>query len=597
MRHRRRLLDGERGRAWVGRRAKRGHRACGEAEGRTGWAVVGLLVLLLAATGCRRQRSDAGPTDASGTKGSAAELAVTPPVPAGSNDLYEDVTAKAGIKFVQQFCDNRIANILESNGSGVAVLDYDRDGFMDLYLVNAGPLPGVTHEPPGTKRWPNRLYHNRGDGTFEDVTEKAGVAGSGYGIAAISADYDNDGYPDLFVINVGRNILYHNRGNGTFEDVTEKAGLARTGTGIGAVFFDADGDGKLDLFVANYLTFDPNYKLYFNPEAYPGPLAYKPEENVLYHNRGDGTFEDISGSAGIRVPGHRAMSVAALDYNLDGAPDLYVSNDATPNLLLVNDGKGHFSEKAVQASVAFNAVGESAGSMAASIGDCNGDLIPDILVTRLGYGSLYMGTPKFVYEDRMMASGLGAITAEYVGWGGGFVDFDNAGKLDIFIANGDPHHLVGWESLLLENDGAGNFTNVREKGGAFFATRINARGCVVLDFDNDGRPDVLVTTLGDRPFLLHNRSAAGNHWLTLDLEGTKSNRDGFGAHVTVQAGDRKYYQEARCPTGFLSCGDRRLHFGLGRAAAVRQVEIRWPSGQVQVLKDVALDRIVKVREP
>jgi hypothetical protein len=525
-------------------------------------------------------------------------LAVTPPIPAGPDDLFEDVTAKAGIRFVHQFCDSKIANILESNGAGGCWLDYDGDGLMDLFLVNSGPLDGVTHDAPGMVRQPNRLYRNRGDGTFEDVTEKAGLGGMGYCTAAVAADYDNDGHTDLFVVGVGRSYLYHNRGDGTFEDVTEKAGVANIGgTGIGAVFFDADNDGKLDLFVANYLTFDPNYQLYYNPDAYPGPLSYKPQFNKLYHNRGDGTFEDVSKSSGIEIPGHRAMSVAVFDYNNDGAPDLYISNDGTPNLLLVNDGKGHFKDMASQAGVAFNAMGEAAGSMAATIGDCNNDGIEDILVTRLGYGSLYMGTPKGLFDDRMMASGLGSLTAQFVGWGGCFLDFDNSGKLDIFIANGDPHYLVGWESLLLENRGDGAFADAAAKGGAYFKAKINARGCAVADYNNDGRMDIIVTTIGDRPFLLRNRDKSGNHWLTLDLEGTKSNRDGFGAKVKVIAGGKTFFAESRCAFGFLMQSDRRLHFGLGRAMTVDRIEIRWPSKQVQELTNVKVDQILKVREP
>jgi hypothetical protein len=526
-------------------------------------------------------------------------LTITPPVPAGEKDIYEDVTAKAGIKFVHQYCDSRIANILESNGSGAVILDYDNDGFPDIYLVNAGPLPGVTHAPEGTVRQPNRLYHNLGNGTFEDVTEKAGVAGTGYGIAVAAADYDNDGFTDLYVINVGKNILYHNRGNGTFEEVTDKAGLKHTGTGIGAVFVDIDNDGKLDLFVANYLTFDPDYNLYYNPDAYPGPLSYKSEFNVLYRNKGDGTFEDISEKSGIRIPGHRAMSVCAFDFNKDGYEDLYISNDATPNALLVNDGKGNFKDMAQKYYVAFNALGEAAGSMTAAINDCNGDGIPDILVSRLGYGSLYIGSKEHTFTDQMMASGLGSATAQYVGWGSNFLDYDNDGRPDIFIANGDAHHLVGWEGLLLQNvgeNGVCKFVDAADQGGTIFRTKIRARGSVVLDYDNDGRTDILITTMGDRAFLLRNRGNYGNHWITLDLQGTKSNRDGFGAKITVTSGGRTHYTEARCPSAFLGQSDRRVHFGLGKSETVETIEIRWPSGTVQTLKNVKPDQVLKIKE-
>ena len=522
----------------------------------------------------------------------------TGPLSAGPEDLFEDVTARAGIHFVHQFCDAKIANILESNGAGGCWLDFNGDGLMDLFLVNSGPLDGVTHHAPGTLRQPNRLYRNRGDGTFEDVTEKAGLIGAGYGTAAVAADYDNDGHPDLFVVGVGRSHLYHNRGDGTFTEVTDQAGVGNIGgTGLGAVFFDADNDGHLDLFVANYLTFDPNYRLYYNPDAYPGPLAYKPQFNKLYHNRGDGTFEDISKSAGVEIPGHRAMSVAVLDYNHDGAPDLYISNDGTQNLLLVNDGQGHFKDQGTIAGVAFNAMGEAAGSMAAAIGDCNTDGHEDLLVTRLGYGSLYLGTAKGWFDDRMMASGLGALTAQFVGWGGCFLDYDNRGQLGIFIANGDPHYLVGWESLLLENRGDGTFGDAAAKGGVYFRTKIRARGSAVADYDNDGRMDLIVTTIGDRPFLHHNRDKSGNHWLTLDLAGTLSNRDGFGAWVKVTTVGRTQVAAARCACGFLMQSDRRLHFGLGRASQVEAIEITWPSKQVQQLRDVGVDQILKVREP
>ncbi|HSA03046.1 MAG TPA: VCBS repeat-containing protein, partial [Candidatus Paceibacterota bacterium] len=301
-----------------------------------------------------------------------------PPVMAGPADLFEDVSHRAGLVFHHQFCHQRIANILLSNGSGGAILDYDQDGWMDAYLVNWGPLKGVTSPQDGSQREPNRLFRNRGNGTFEDVTHKAGVTGAGYSSAATAGDYDNDGHTDLYVVNIGRNQLFRNRGDGTFEEVTDRAGVGDMGTGIGAAFLDADRDGRLDLFVANYLTFDPSTVSEQNPGAYPGPLAYPGEANHLYRNRGDGTFEDVTRAAGLYAPGHRAMSVSVFDCDWDGDVDIYVSNDDTPNALWLNDGKGHFRDAAIDLGVAFNSIGEAPGSMNASIGDCNGDGLPDL---------------------------------------------------------------------------------------------------------------------------------------------------------------------------------------------------------------------------
>jgi len=568
------------------------HHAGGSFMRPSQFLLLGTCCLALGLNGCNKRDQTAQPSNPA----THSTFSVTPSIEPGPNDTFEDVTSKSGITFVQQYCDDRIANILESNGSGAAILDFDNDGLMDIYIVNPGPLDGVTHHRQDTRREPNRLYRNQGQGKFEDVTLKAGVAGSGYSLAAAAADYDNDGFTDLYVVNVGENILYHNRGNGTFEDVTRKAGVGDKGTGIGAVFFDADNDGKLDLFVANYLIYDPNYNLYFNPDAYPGPLAYKPEFNCLFRNKGNGTFEDVSEQSGVRIPGHRARSASAFDSNGDGATDLYICNDATPNLLLVNDGKGRFENVAVQKMVAFNANGEAAGSMTAALGDYDGDQRLDLLVSRLGYGSLYTARPDGIFQDRMMASGLGAITAQYVGWGSNFVDYDNDGDLDAFIANGDAHHLVGWESLLLENRGDGSFTDAVDQGGVYFRTKIRARGSVVLDFDNDGRMDVLVTAMGDRVFLLRNRGSSENHWLMLDLQGNKSNRDGFGARITVTAGNTSLFTEARCQAAFLGTSDRRVHFGLGPNKSVDKIEIKWPSGTVQTLNNVPADQILKVKE-
>jgi enediyne biosynthesis protein E4 len=532
-----------------------------------------------------------------GDHSSAPPKKPTPAFVAGRDDWFEDVTQRAGLDFVHQFCHRRIANILLSNGAGGAVFDYDIDGLPDLYLVNWGPLDGVTDPKTRAKREPNRLYRNLGGGRFEDVTQKAGLAGSGFCYAATTGDFDNDGFTDLYVVGVGRNHLYRNRGDGTFEDVTVKAGVGGGGTGIAAVFFDADNDGKLDLFVANYLTYKPEAESEQNPGAYPGPLAYPGEANVFFHNRGDGTFEEATRSAGLYAPGHRAMSVSAFDCDWDGDTDLYVCNDDTPNMLWLNDGHGHFTEVAIETGVAFNSIGEAPGSMNASIGDVNGDGLADLFVTRLGYGSLYVRADRGRYEDRMWASGLGRLTQAYVGWGGVFLDFDNDADLDLCIANGSAFVLDGTETLLLENSGQGQFIDASAKGGAVFKHPVNGRGNAVVDFDNDGRMDLLLTALADRPFLLRNRCPLNHHWLKLRLEGTRSNRNGYGARITLQAGDLTRRAEALCPTGFLLQGDARVHFGLGPRTKVDRLEIRWPSGAVQTLRNTAADQILTLREP
>jgi hypothetical protein len=291
------------------------------------------------------------------------------------------------------------------------------------------------------------------------------------------------------------------------------------------------------------------------------------------------------------------MSVCAFDCNRDGYEDLYVCNDDTPNTLWLNDGKGHFHDVATESGVAFNSIGEAPGSMNATVGDVNGDGLPDLFVTRFGYDSLYVRTPQGTYNDRMWASGLGRLTQKYVGWGGAFLDFDNDGDQDLFIANGDAFKLEGDFGLLLENQGDGKFTDASAKGGAFFQHRVNGRGNAILDYDNDGRMDVLLTALADRPFLLRNRCPLKNHWLTLRLEGTRSNRSGYGALITLTAGDLTLRGEALCPTGFLSQGDARPHFGLGTHAKVDRLEIRWPSGCVQILTNIASDQILRIREP
>jgi len=523
--------------------------------------------------------------------------APTPPIPARQQDAFEDVTHRAGIHFVQQFCHDRIANILLSNGSGGAVFDYNSDGWVDVFLLNWGPSKGVTRSGACATREPNRLFRNRGDGTFEDVTAQAGLEGSGFASAATAGDFDNDGHTDLFVANIGRNVLYRNRGDGRFEDVTDSARVAHSGSGISAVFLDADRDGWLDLYLCNYLTYKPEAESEQNPGAYPGPLAYPGEADVFYRNQGDGTFRDVTLDAGLYAPQHRGMSVSAFDADRDGDTDLYISNDDTPNGLWINDGQGQFRDVAMEVGVAFNSIGEAPGSMNAAIADADGNGLPDLFITRLGYGSLYLRGSDGLYTDRMWASGLGRLTQQHVGWGGVFLDFDNDADADLCVVNGSAFVLPGSVSLLLANDGHAQFTDAGHQGGAFFGTPINGRGNAVLDFDNDGRLDVLMTVLADRAVLLKNRDRSGHHWLKLALEGTRSNRNGYGALVTLRSGDLVLHSEAMCPTGFLLQGDGRVHFGLGDRPQVDQLEIQWPSGVHQIVKNPPVDQLLNLREP
>jgi hypothetical protein len=521
----------------------------------------------------------------------------TPIVAAGEQDLFVDVTHSAGIHFVHQFCHDRIANILLSNGSGGAVFDFDNDGWVDVFLLNWGPLKGVTRSGACSEREPNRLFRNRGDGTFEDVTARSGLQGGGFCSAAAAGDFDNDGHTDLFVAAIGRNQLFRNLGDGTFAEVTDAAGVGRPGAGISAVFLDADRDGWLDLYVCNYLTYQPEAESEQNPGAYPGPLAYPGEADVFYCNQGDGTFREATREAGLHAPQHRGMSVSAFDADRDGDTDLYVSNDDTPNGLWLNDGQGHFRDAAMEVGVAFNSIGEAPGSMNAAVADADGNGLPDLFITRLGYGSLYLRGPEGLYLDRMWASGLGRLTQAHVAWGGVFLDFDNDADADLCVVNGSAFVLTGSVSLLLANDGKGQFGDAGQAGGAFFRTPVNGRGNAVLDFDNDGRLDLLLTVLADRAVLLRNREESGNHWLKLALEGTRSNRNGYGTLITLRSGELTLHAEATCPTGFLMQSDPRVHFGLGGRSRVDRLELQWPSGVRQVVENPPLDQVLTLREP
>jgi hypothetical protein len=515
---------------------------------------------------------------------------------------FVDVTAKSGIDFRHSFGEKQLSSILEGTGSGCAWFDYNNDGLLDLYVVNGRYVEGLTnHSAPDGKDATNHLYRNNGDGTFTDVTAEAGVGGKGLGTGVTVGDFDNDGYQDIYVTGYKFAILYHNNGDGTFTDVTGDAGVDNPFFGVGAAFFDYDRDGHLDLFVGNYLKFLPSYRQYYPGDHYPGPLDYEPEFNRLFHNNGNGTFTDVSKESGIGLQAGRAMGVTVGDYDNDGWPDIYVANDNMPSYLYHNNHNGTFTNVAVAANVAYGQDGEATSAMGPIFGDYDNDGWQDLFVSDARYHRLFHNPGKAggMFRDMTNSSGVGAICGQYVGWGDGFFDFDNDGWRDLFVVNGGLTWLIPMESNLLRNNGNGTFTDVSSHVGSFFGKRYVSRGICFGDYDNDGYLDAFINTLGGKGILLHNTPAAGkrNHWLTVNLAGTRSNRDGYGASLEAVAGDLHQYVQAVSGSGYLSQNDPRPHFGLGRHATVDKLIIRWPSGAVQTLENVKADQILTVKEP
>ncbi len=515
------------------------------------------------------------------------------------NPVFVDVTANSGISFQHSFGDDEMSNIVEATGSGCAFLDYNGDGYLDIYVVNGCYLEEINEPGYADDRLVNHLYHNNGDGTFKDVTVIAGVGDPGYGMACVVGDYDNDGDSDLFVTNYGRDTLYRNNGDGTFTDVTEDAGVGSTLWGVGAVFFDYDNDGYLDLYVGNYLEFDPEYRLYYEADEFPGPLAYPGQQDVLYRNNGDGTFTDVTKSAGVVNEG-RAMGVLSSDYDDDGWVDLFVANDAMENYLYHNNADGTFSEVGFEAGVAFSEHGDVSSSMGGDFADYDLDGDLDLLVPDMVFNSFYRNMGNGYFEDVSAHIGIGEISGQYWSWGGDLFDYDNDGDLDLIISNGDGHRLDTQEELFLANVPASNgdrvFKDAAGESGEFFRHKSVSRGMALGDYDNDGDLDVFILNLDQPSILLRNDGGNRNHWIMIQLEGTKSNRDGVGARVSVRAGNLKQTEELKTGTSYLSQNDPRLHFGLGHRKHVDEIEIRWPSGTVQRLADLDPDQIITVVE-
>ncbi len=513
---------------------------------------------------------------------------------------FEEVSDKAGIRFVHSFGAEKLGSLLESTGAGAVWFDYNNDGLMDLYVVNGRPLEKSMHPYPLRKppaEMPhNHLYKNNGNGTFTDVTEEAGVAPDLFGMAAVAADYDNDGNTDLFVTGYGRAFLYRNKGNGKFEDVTAKAGINIPGWSISSAWLDYDKDGCLDLFVGRYVKFDPTYRAYYAADNYPGPLDYEPESNVLLHNNCNGTFTDVSEKSGIAEAKGRAMGVTAADFDLDGYPDIYVANDKTENFLFHNQKNGTFKEIAAVCGVAYGQSGENTSAMGPIFLDFDGDGKIDLWVSDSKYNRMMKAIGPGKFQDVTERAGISQLAAQYVSWGTGAYDFDNDGRDDIFIVHGGLIHMIPMEHSIFRNVGDWKFEDVSRGAGQYFDVKTVGRGAAFADYDNDGRMDVFIVNLGAAAHLLRNTTANANHWVAFRLKGTKSNRDGIGARIEIAAGGRRQDRERVGGSGYLSQNDPRVHFGLGGAAKIDKVTVTWPSGVKQTLEDVAADRVVAIEE-
>ncbi len=494
----------------------------------------------------------------------------------------------------------------ETMPGGVAVLDYDNDGKPDLYFVNAARSPQLDRPDAS---YSNRLFRNLGGFKFEDVTTRAGVIGAGYGIGVAAADYDNDGFADLYITGVGRNILYRNGGDGTFEDVTVKAGVSsRQPWSIAAGWFDYDNDGHLDLFVVNYVSWDPlkepfcgdpaagGYRTYCHPKHYQGL------PNTLFRNRGDGTFEDVSQSSGIAASTGKGMGIAFADYDQDGFVDVIVGNDTEPNFLFRNLGNGRFQESALLAGIAFNDDGRAVSSMGVDFRDYDNDGRPDLFITALANETfpLFRNLGKGMFEDVTYRTGVGRSTMAYSGWGTAMMDFDNDGFKDIFAATGDvndnPEQFSSRQSnqscRLLRNAAGKTFQDISVQAGPYFAQRALHRGAAFADLDGDGRLDIVLTRLNQSPVILRNQSPPAA-WLRLKLVGGKSNRDAIGAQVRIGS----QWNQVTTSVGYASSSEAVVHFGLGADRSAQSIEIRWPSGTVQRIGNVAVNQLLPVREP
>ena len=536
-----------------------------------------------------------------------ALVAQSPPAPVAVR--FIDEARHAGIHFTLQNHATPEKHQVEAMPAGVAVLDFDNDGFEDLYFVNGAHVPDLVKTGPAD--W-NRLYRNNGKGGFRDVTERAGVRGEGYSMGVAAADFDNDGWTDLFVAGVNRNLLLRNRHDGTFEDVTKRAGLEFQGPGkpwsIAAAWFDYNNDGLLDLFIVNYCKWDPAKEPYCGDpkpgyRTYCHPKNYEGLPNQLFRNNGDGSFTDVSATAGIAKHIGKGMGVAIADYDGDGRMDVFVANDTVPNFLFHNEGNGAFSEVGLAAGIAFNAAGRALSSMGVDFRDADNDGKPDLFVTALPNETfpLYRNLGRGAFTDATYATRLAVLTLPFGGWGAGIYDLNNDGWKDLFAAASDV--VDNAELFSSRKFRQPNQVYVNQGNGTFMAggnqqTPRAHRGCAFGDFDNDGRVDVVVTSLNEPAELLHNVTEPRLHWLDLLLTGTRSSRDAIGAMIrlTTPSGLTQT-NHVTTSVGYASSSSRRVHFGLGKEIKAARVEIHWPSGATQTLEDVKADQLLKITEP
>jgi hypothetical protein len=519
---------------------------------------------------------------------------------------FEEVTPKvSGITWVHDNAHSTERFLPETVGAGCAFFDYDNDGWMDIYLVNSGASDFFT---PKTLL-KNALYHNNRDGTFTDVTDKAGVTGGTFGMGAAAGDYDGDGWVDLYVTSYGRNILYHNNGNGTFTDVTDKAGVAAPGWSTCAVWFDYDGDGKLDLFVSSFVFYDKSQITLCTDETlkrryYCVPRLFKPRASRLFQNNGNGTFVDVTKESGIANYPGKSFGAVATDVNNDGLMDLFVANDTMPNFLFINKGGGKFEEAGLGAGVAYSEAGSPRSGMGVDATDYDGDGWQDLFVANIDqeFFSLYHNQKDLTFADE--PGEIGPATQLLSGWGLKFFDYDNDGDPDLLLVNGHPDDLIEMRLkhvkykeplLMFENTGRG-FKNVSASSGAVFSREFSGRGMAVGDFDNDGFLDVLISNNGEAPILLRNKGGNRNNWLGIQLVGTKCNPAGVGAVITWQAGGVKRSRLKTAGGSYLASHDPRDVLGVGSASKIDSVEIRWPGGKVDQLTNPPLNTYIRVVE-